>query len=178
MSSFFLSRWAPMPLTSPPAQNAVPAPVINSAPTSGFSPQVLIMLRSAGVRWSDSALRASGRFSVMTATRSRIAHNNSLVPVSMVISAVVMLEFPCAVCRRVQPKHGRHTRACGYPVIAAASENYRRLGILDHPLSRMMTSECVAASLIWNLEFLHPRPQLKLPGPCAARLLQHAPIAG
>jgi len=31
-----------MPLTLPPAQNATPAPVIRSAPTSGFSPQVLI----------------------------------------------------------------------------------------------------------------------------------------
>ncbi len=36
MSSFFWSRWAPMPLTLPPAQKAVPAPVINSAPISRF----------------------------------------------------------------------------------------------------------------------------------------------
>src|SRR6202453_5133708 len=178
MSSFFLSRWAPMPLTSPPAQKAVPAPVINSAPTPGFSPQVLIMVRSAGVRWSDSALRASGRFSVMTATRWRIAHNNSWVPVSMVMSAVVMLELPCAVCCRVQLKYGRHTRERGYPVIAAASRDSRRLGIPDHPRPRMMTSECVAASSIRNLEFLDPWPQFEFPGPCAARLLQHAPIAG
>src|SRR5229473_6543055 len=60
-----------MPLTLPPAQKAVPAPVIRSAPTSGFSPQVLIIVRNAGVKWSDSALRTSGRVSVMTATRSR-----------------------------------------------------------------------------------------------------------
>ena len=45
ISSFFLSRFAPMPLTLPPAQNAVPAPVSSSTPTSGFSPQALIMLR-------------------------------------------------------------------------------------------------------------------------------------
>ena len=80
-----------MPLTLPPAQNALPAPVISSAPTSGFSPQVLIMVRSAGVRLSDIALRASGRFSVMMATRSRITHSSSLVPVSMVVS---VLMFP------------------------------------------------------------------------------------
>src|SRR6195952_3518137 len=83
-----------MPLTSPPEQNAVPAPVISSAPTSGFSPQVLIMVRSAGVRRSDSALRTSGRFSVMIATRSRIAQSSSLVPVSIVMSVVVMLGIP------------------------------------------------------------------------------------
>src|ERR1700737_1208125 len=83
-----------MPLTLPPAQKAVPAPVIRSAPTSGFSPQVLIIVRNAGVKLSDRALRTSGRLSVMIATRSRIAHSNSLVPVSMVISVVVMSEFP------------------------------------------------------------------------------------
>ena len=78
-----------MPLTLPPAQKAVPAPVIRSAPTSGFSPQVLIIVRSAGVRSSDSALRTSGRFSVMMATRSRMTQSSSLVPVSMVISLVM-----------------------------------------------------------------------------------------
>src|SRR3954464_12997408 len=79
-----------MPLTSPPEQNAVPAPVISSAPTSGVSPQALIMLRSAGVNRSDSALRTSGRFSVITATRSRIAQSSSSVPVSTLVSVVVM----------------------------------------------------------------------------------------
>ena len=78
-----------MPLTLPPAQNAVPAPVINSTPTSGFSPQSLIMLRSAGVKLSDRALRTAGRLSVMIATRSRITHKSSSVPVSMVISVVI-----------------------------------------------------------------------------------------
>ena len=71
-----------MPLTSPPAQKAVPAPVISIAPTFGSSPHCLIMRRSAGVRRSESALRASGRLSVMSATRSRISHSSSLVPVS------------------------------------------------------------------------------------------------
>ena len=91
ISSFFLSRFAPMPLTLPPAQNAVPAPVSNSTPTSGFSPQALIMLRKAGVRLSDNALRASGRFSVMMATRSRITQSSSSVPVSILVSVVMSL---------------------------------------------------------------------------------------
>src|SRR4029434_6860078 len=75
----------PIPLTSPPEQKALPAPVISSAPTSGSSPLRLIIRRNAGVRWSDSEFRASGRFKVITATRSRIAHSNSSVPVSIEI---------------------------------------------------------------------------------------------
>src|SRR5207249_8883027 len=78
------------PLTLPPAQNAESAPVSNSTPTSGFSPQALIMLRKAGVRLSDIALRASGRFSVMMATRSRITHSSSSVPVSILVSVVMV----------------------------------------------------------------------------------------
>src|ERR1700738_2017772 len=77
-----------MPFTLPPAQNAVPAPVISSAPTSGLSPQALMMVRSAGVRLSDNALRTSGRLNVTMATRSRLTHSNSVVPVSMVVSAI------------------------------------------------------------------------------------------
>src|ERR1700681_4526705 len=83
-----------MPLTFPPAQKAVPAAVISSTPTSGFSPQVLIMVRSAGVSVSDIALRTSGRFSVMMATRSRITHNNSSVPVSILVSVVILRPMP------------------------------------------------------------------------------------
>src|SRR5882757_4173506 len=81
----FLLELLPMPLTSPPAQKALPAPVISNAPTFGSSPHCLIIRRKAGVRLSDSALRASGRLSVMTATRSRISHNSSPVPVSISI---------------------------------------------------------------------------------------------
>src|ERR1700682_3409847 len=116
-----------MPLTLPPAQNAVPAPVIRSTPTSGFSPQVLIMVRSAGVRVSDIALRTSGRFSVMMATRSRITHNSSSVPVSILVSVVISRPMP--VC-----------------------------------------------SLLLS-ELLDPGPQFQFPGPGAARLLQHVPVA-
>ncbi len=42
--------------------------------------------------------------------------------------------------------HGRHTREGGYPVIAGENEDLERHGVLDHPPSRMMTSE-VAANL-------------------------------
>src|SRR5216117_3446762 len=81
----------PIPLTSPPEQKAVPAPVISNAPTSGSSPLCLIIRRNAGVRWSDSELRAPGRFKVITATRSRIAHSSSSVPVSIEIDSSVMV---------------------------------------------------------------------------------------
>src|SRR5246127_4509566 len=80
-----------MPLTLPPAQKALPAPVIRSTPTSELSPQVRIMLRSAGVRLSDIALRASGRFSVMIATRSRMTHRSSSVPVSILVSLIASI---------------------------------------------------------------------------------------
>jgi hypothetical protein len=69
----------------------LPAPVISSAPTSGSSPLCLIIRRNAGVRWSDSEFRASGRFKVITATRSRIAHSSSSVPVSIEIDSSVMV---------------------------------------------------------------------------------------
>ena len=72
-----------MPLTSPPLQKAVPAPVISSAPTASSSPRALIWLRSASVRSGDIALRASGRFSVISATPSRTLHKSSVVPVSI-----------------------------------------------------------------------------------------------
>ncbi len=98
-----------MPLTLPPAQNAVPAPVISSAPTAGFSPQVLIMLRSAGVRLSDIALRTSGRFSLMIATRSRITHSSSVVPVSTTVVSLLMLSPDCFLFRRVgKAKRAHH----------------------------------------------------------------------
>src|SRR5882672_174732 len=97
----FLFELLPMPLTSPPAQNAVPAPVMSSAPTLESSPHCLIIRRRAGVRWSESTLRASGRFSVMTATRPRISHNSSPVPVSTsimpsAISTTPVLRLPIA----------------------------------------------------------------------------------
>jgi hypothetical protein len=39
----------------------------------------------------------------------------------------------------VSLSHNRHTREGGYPVITAVTEMHRS-GILDHPLSRMMTA--------------------------------------
>src|SRR5215471_18887386 len=46
------------------------------------------MVRSAGVRLSDMALRASGLLRVMIATRSRITQSNSSVPVSILVSVI------------------------------------------------------------------------------------------
>src|SRR6266850_1033257 len=97
----------PMPLTSPPAQKAVPAPDISSAPTFGSSPHCLIIRRSAGVRWSESALRASGRLSVMSATRSRISHNSSPVPVSISIRPSAISTAPIAA-GDARLRHGYH----------------------------------------------------------------------
>jgi hypothetical protein len=37
-----------------------------------------------------------------------------------------------------------HTREGGYPVIAGGSEKLKQLGVLDHPLSRMMTAKAAA----------------------------------
>ena len=84
----WLERLSPMPLTSPPEQNALPAPVISKAPTAGSSPRSLIMRRSAGVRSGDNALRASGRFSVMMATPSSTRHSSWVVPVSISSAAM------------------------------------------------------------------------------------------
>jgi hypothetical protein len=38
----------------------------------------------------------------------------------------------------------RHTREGGYPVIANVREKIAQRGVLDHPLSRMMTTEVAA----------------------------------
>ncbi len=153
ISCRFLSRWAPMPLTLPPEQNAVPAPVMRRAPTCGFSPQVLIMVRSAGVSSSESELRASGRFSVMMATRSRITHKSSLVPVSTVIS-VLMVSPGCLL---VIP--GAQRRSESSFLVAAKEAGLLRIARNDGAI-----------------KLLHPRPQFEFPGPGAARLLQHVPV--
>ncbi len=58
----------PIPLMSPPAQNAEPDPVISSAPICGSSAHRWIIRRRAGVSRSDKVLRASGRLSVTIAT--------------------------------------------------------------------------------------------------------------
>src|SRR6266851_2251835 len=167
MSSFFFSRCAPMPLTLPPAQKAVPAPVIRSAPTSGFSPQVLIMVRNAGVKWSDSALRTSGRFSVMTATRPRITHSSSLVPVSIVISVVM---FPHSYCLRHCEERSdeaiQRFSSCGMDCFAELV-----IGRRFAP-TRWLAMTVVNPSS----KLLHPGPQFHFPGPGAARLLQHVPV--
>jgi hypothetical protein len=47
---------------------------------------------------------------------------------------------------RRDPTYNRHTREGGYPVITAVTEMHRS-GILDHPLSRTMTTVDVDAPL-------------------------------
>src|SRR5439155_22887721 len=84
------------------AQNAVPAPVMSKAPTLESSPHCLIMRRSAGVNRSDKALRASGRFNVMSATPSRISHSNSPVPVSTSIRSSAICAASVAHSRDFQ----------------------------------------------------------------------------
>src|SRR5439155_9237784 len=159
MSSFFWSRCAPMPLTLPPAQKASPAPVISSAPTPASSPQVRIIVRSAGVSVSDSELRASGRFSVITATRSRMTQRSSLVPVSMVVSVVIGLPL----FRHCERSEAIQKFLRGYRLDCFAS--------LAMTIAVTLSPQNIASKL------LHPGPQLQLPAPGTARLLQNVPIA-
>ena len=63
-----------MPETSPPEQNARPAPVITTQRTDGSASTVSSICRSAGVSSFDSALRLSGRFSVIVATPFSTSH--------------------------------------------------------------------------------------------------------
>jgi len=41
----------------------------------------------------------------------------------------------------MQGQYSRHARESGHPVRRAAAVDHQRVGILDHPLSRMMTVE-------------------------------------
>jgi hypothetical protein len=41
----------------------------------------------------------------------------------------------------MQPQYSRHARESRHPVRRAAAVDHQRFGILDHPLSRMMTVE-------------------------------------
>src|SRR6186997_17054 len=99
---------SPMPLTSPPLQKAVPAPVIRSAPTLGSLPRSLICVLSAGVSRSDMALRASGRLSVISATPSRTSHKSSVVPVSISMERLLHDDIPGHRTHRQDrpPHHG------------------------------------------------------------------------
>ena len=60
-----------IPFTSPPAQNASPEPVINTAPTPSSSRICLIISRKAGVSFEERAFLAFGRLSVKTPTPAR-----------------------------------------------------------------------------------------------------------
>src|SRR3954453_20995742 len=142
-----------MRLTLPPAQNAVPAPVISSAPTSGFSPQVLIMVRSAAVRSSDSALRNSGRLSVMTATRPRSTHSNSSVPVSTAISVSTRHSSLFVVLELLDPRPQLHFPGPGAARLLQHIPVTQGNGIgIEHrirPVGRLAT-RCAANAAIDN----------------------------
>ena len=79
-----------MPDTSPPAQKAVPAPVMTTAPQRGSSSSVSRVARSAGVRMSPRALRLCGLLRVIVATPSARSQSSSFVPVSMEVIAVCL----------------------------------------------------------------------------------------
>jgi len=66
-----------MPLTSPPAQNALPAPVRMITRTSSSSDSAASSTRSASRMPSSSAFRACGRFRVSTATGPFTARRTS-----------------------------------------------------------------------------------------------------
>src|SRR5215469_13320620 len=72
-----------MPLTSPPAQKAPPAPVSTTAPTSGSTSQASSVVASAWSMAGLSALRRSGLDIVRTATVPSTAAWRSSVPVSI-----------------------------------------------------------------------------------------------
>jgi len=167
MSSFALSRCAPMPLTLPPAQKASPAPVSSRAPTAGFSPQARIIVRSAGVSASESELRASGRFSVMMATRSRMTQRSSWVPVSMVVSVVMASPF----LRHCVPTGPREARPDD-----RLRETIQNLPWGQSGLPRRFAPRNDGCCWLGS-KLLHPGSQLQLPAPGAARLLQHIPVA-
>src|SRR5471032_1497833 len=102
-----------MPLTSPPLEKAVPAPVISSAPTVSSAPRSLICVRNAAVRSGDIALRASGRLSVITATPSRTSHKSSVVPVSIFMGASFAMTFSVTEHTVKSARHTTGYLACG-----------------------------------------------------------------
>src|SRR4029077_14604878 len=99
------------------------------------------------------------------ATRSRITHRSSSVPVSTVTSVLMSLPFALffsLVTRRVGKAKRAHHSVIGV-------RWWARRWRLCPPYDSCMTSVI--------LKLLHPGPQLELPAPGAARLLQHVPVA-
>src|SRR5271170_7447571 len=79
------ARGVAMRLTSPPAQNAPPAPVSTTQPTaSSVSTRARTVPRADSMA-SEKAFRRSGRFIVITATPSSISASRSSVPVSSAV---------------------------------------------------------------------------------------------
>ena len=79
-----------MPFTSPPAQNAPPAPVSTTHPTSSATSTSARTLANDSFISLDMALRRSGRFMVSVATPSSITASRSSVPVSRVVIAATV----------------------------------------------------------------------------------------
>ena len=121
-----------MPLTSPPAQKAVPAPVRTSAPTAGSFPKRRTMRRRAGVSSSERAFRASGRLRVRVATPSRSSPSSSSVPVSIALPAVSTAVSSRDARRPVAP---RPLRSVPAPVAAAPAAYHAPAWLLPAPAS-------------------------------------------
>ena len=81
-SSPFPSFFAFMPFTSPPAQNALPAPVKTMHLTSSFNSNSAIFSCRAPFISEDIAFLASGRFIVKYPTLFSILASRCSVPVS------------------------------------------------------------------------------------------------
>src|SRR5262249_16759166 len=82
-------RRSPIFLTSPPAQNAPPAPVSRITRIDASSLQCFSILMKPCDIGADKAVFASGRLNVRVATPSLTLHSRSVVPVSRVFSALI-----------------------------------------------------------------------------------------
>src|SRR5580704_6995827 len=81
---------AAMLLTSPPAQNAPPAPVSTTQPTASSVSTRARTAPSADTMAWENAFRRSGRFMVITATPPSISARRSSVPVSSAVMSAFL----------------------------------------------------------------------------------------
>jgi hypothetical protein len=72
------------------------------------------------------------------------ASTRTIQPIKSAIRATCGAAFKGFSLNFVQ--HICHTRESGYPVRRSFAIDHRRFGILDHPLSRMMTARNIAAT--------------------------------
>src|SRR5438309_10414600 len=94
----------------------------------------------------------------MTATRSRVEHRSSSVPVSLVISLDMSLPSPFANALCFSRRVGKAKRA-------------------HRNITWWARRERLCPPYVLTSKLLHPWPQFQLPAPGAARLLQHVPVA-